>query len=131
MRKKTSKAQQAEDLERARNQDGTYKGDDPATTDVNEAWVSKDATTLEQIDGAMRETAEAVEPAQPAGVVTTEQRIQRDDAAPTAYVVQTTVKHNGYRYNAGDQITGLSVDDAVRMLRSGSIRHIQGRDIKE
>ena len=27
-------------MKRARNADGTYKGDDPATKDVNEAWVS-------------------------------------------------------------------------------------------
>tara|TARA_Y100001938_G_C7921738_1_gene344841 strand:+ start:271 stop:483 length:213 start_codon:yes stop_codon:yes gene_type:complete len=26
--------------ERARNSDGTYKGDDPSTPDVNEAWES-------------------------------------------------------------------------------------------
>lgn len=26
--------------ERARNADGTYKGDDPSTPDVNEAWKS-------------------------------------------------------------------------------------------
>ena len=26
--------------ERARNEDGTYKGDDPSTPDVNEAWES-------------------------------------------------------------------------------------------
>ena len=24
---------------RARNADGTYKGDDPSTADINEAWV--------------------------------------------------------------------------------------------
>jgi hypothetical protein len=24
---------------RARNADGTYKGDDPSTPDINEAWV--------------------------------------------------------------------------------------------
>ena len=27
-------------MKRARNADGTYKGDDPTTKDVNEAWVS-------------------------------------------------------------------------------------------
>lgn len=26
-------------VERARNEDGTYKADDPSTPDVNEAWV--------------------------------------------------------------------------------------------
>tara|TARA_B100000131_G_C17728660_1_gene455894 strand:- start:361 stop:579 length:219 start_codon:yes stop_codon:yes gene_type:complete len=26
--------------ERARNEDGTYRGDDPSTPDVNEAWKS-------------------------------------------------------------------------------------------
>jgi hypothetical protein len=30
---------------RARNADGTYKGDDPATTDINEAWVVVNDTT--------------------------------------------------------------------------------------
>lgn len=28
-----------EGAERARNEDGTFKADDPATPDVNEAWV--------------------------------------------------------------------------------------------
>jgi len=31
--------QQGESRVRARNEDGTYKGDDPATPDVNEAWI--------------------------------------------------------------------------------------------
>ena len=30
---------QGEEKVRARNEDGTYKGDDPATPDVNEAWT--------------------------------------------------------------------------------------------
>ena len=30
---------------RARNADGTYKGDDPATADINEAWVVVNDTT--------------------------------------------------------------------------------------
>ena len=36
-------------LERARNEDGTYKADDPSTPDVNEAWVEvKEDTTKPQ-----------------------------------------------------------------------------------
>lgn len=31
--------QQSQGKVRARNEDGTYKGDDPATPDVNEAWT--------------------------------------------------------------------------------------------
>jgi hypothetical protein len=30
---------QGEEKVRARNEDGTYKGDDPATPEVNEAWT--------------------------------------------------------------------------------------------
>ena len=33
-------------LVRARNEDGTLKGDDPSTPDVNEAWVEKKVTKL-------------------------------------------------------------------------------------
>jgi hypothetical protein len=31
---------------RARNADGTYKGDDPSTPEVNEAWVVVNDTTV-------------------------------------------------------------------------------------
>jgi hypothetical protein len=34
-------------LVRARNADGTYKGDDPLTPDVNEVWVSDNSSTTE------------------------------------------------------------------------------------
>jgi hypothetical protein len=35
---------------RARNADGTYKGDDPSTADINEAWVvDNDPSHLEEV----------------------------------------------------------------------------------
>jgi hypothetical protein len=34
-------------IERARNEDGTYKADDPSTPDVDEAWVISEPPSYE------------------------------------------------------------------------------------
>lgn len=45
----------AKSLKRARNADGEYIGDDPATPDVDEAWVSDDAPTREEMNKKAKE----------------------------------------------------------------------------
>jgi len=119
MAKKKDTQAKAE-LERARNPDGTYIGDDLATADINEAWVETPVEqSIEQIDSSMQETAEAAESAQPAGVVTIEQEIHADEAV---FVVVSHIKHAGQRYAPGDDVSGLTDEATARMLRSGSIK---------
>lgn len=89
--------------ERARNEDGTFVADDPATPDVNEAYVQPPAA----------EAPPATEQAKP------EQEI---DATEAAFVVVSHIKVNGTRYAPGADVSGLTADDAARMLASGSIK---------
>lgn len=126
---------------RAREGDGTFRADDPTTPEVNEAW--KQAATdngeplqlpplttetepeQEPEQEPATDTAEAVEPEQPAGVETVETdndtHLPQDDAGEPAYIVVWHIKHKRL-LQPGEEVTGLSADDAARMLASGAIK---------
>lgn len=109
---------------RAREGDGTFRADDPTTPEVNEAWKQAATENGEPLQLPPL-TTEAAEPEQPAGVETVETdndtHLQQDDAGEPAYIVVWHIKHKRL-LQPGEEVTGLSADDAARMLASGAIK---------
>lgn len=117
-----SKRKPTSQTERARNEDGTFIGDDPNTPDVNEAYAQPD-DAVEAVDTVEAvETVEAAEIEAPAGVVTIDAPAPQISADEAVFVVVSHIKYNGKLYAPGEDVSGLTAQDVGRMLKSQSIK---------